>query len=52
MLDRLMFANGVALGPGDEYVLVNETLAARITRYWVRGPKAGQSDTRGGRSPQ
>ena len=44
MLDRLMFANGVALGPGDEYVLVNETLAARITRYWLRGPKAGQSD--------
>jgi sugar lactone lactonase YvrE len=45
MLDRLMFANGVALGPGDEYVLVNETLAARIARYWLRGPKAGQSDT-------
>jgi strictosidine synthase-like protein len=43
-LDRLMFANGVALGPGDEYVLVNETLAARISRYWLRGPKAGQSD--------
>jgi sugar lactone lactonase YvrE len=45
VLDRLMFANGVALGPGDEYVLVNETLAARITRYWLRGSKAGQSDT-------
>jgi sugar lactone lactonase YvrE len=45
VLDRLMFANGVALGPGDEYVLVNETLAARIARYWLRGPKAGQSDT-------
>jgi hypothetical protein len=44
VLDYLMFANGVALGPGDEYVLVNETLAARITRYWLRGPKAGQSD--------
>jgi sugar lactone lactonase YvrE len=44
VLDRLMFANGVALGPGDEYVLVNETLAARITRYWLKGPKAGQSD--------
>jgi len=44
VLDHLMFANGVALGPGDEYVLVNETLAARITRYWLRGPKAGQSD--------
>jgi sugar lactone lactonase YvrE len=45
VLDRLMFANGVALGPGDEYVLVNETLAARIARYWLKGPKAGQSDT-------
>jgi sugar lactone lactonase YvrE len=45
VLDHLMFANGVALGPGDEFVLVNETLAARITRYWLRGPKAGQSDT-------
>ena len=44
VLDRLMFANGVALGPGDGFVLVNETLAARITRYWLRGPKAGQSD--------
>jgi sugar lactone lactonase YvrE len=44
VLDHLMFANGVALGPGDEYVLVNETLAARITRYWLRGPKAGRSD--------
>jgi hypothetical protein len=44
VLDRLMFANGVALGPGDEYVLVNETLAARITRCWLCGRKAGQSD--------
>jgi hypothetical protein len=44
VLDRLMFANGVALGPGDEYVLVNETLAARIARYWLSGPKAGHSD--------
>jgi hypothetical protein len=43
VLDHLMFANGVALGP--EYVLVNETLAARITRYWLRGPKGGQTDT-------
>ena len=44
VLDRLMFANGVALGPGDAFVLVNETLAARVTRYWLKGPKAGQSD--------
>uniref|UniRef100_Q01Y82 Gluconolactonase n=1 Tax=Solibacter usitatus (strain Ellin6076) TaxID=234267 RepID=Q01Y82_SOLUE len=51
VLDRLMFANGVALGPGDQYVLVNETLAARITRYWLAGAKAGQSDVFAGALP-
>jgi sugar lactone lactonase YvrE len=45
VLDRLMFSNGVALGPGDEFVLVSETLAARITRHWLHGPKAGQTDS-------
>jgi len=43
-LTDLFFANGVALGPGDEYVLVNETHAGRITRLWLEGDKAGQSD--------
>ncbi|MEQ1754488.1 MAG: SMP-30/gluconolactonase/LRE family protein [Micropepsaceae bacterium] len=41
----LAFANGVALGPDEEYVLVNETAASRITRYWLKGSKAGQKDT-------
>lgn len=44
VLDRLMFANGVALGPGDEFVLVAETVAARIVRHWLLGPRAGQTD--------
>jgi sugar lactone lactonase YvrE len=43
-LSGLAFANGVALGPDEEYVLVNETAAHRITRYWLKGPKAGQTD--------
>ena len=43
-LDGLMFANGVALGPDDEYVLVTETLAARIVRLWLDGPRAGESE--------
>ena len=43
-LDGLMFANGVALGPDDDYVLVNETAAARITRLWLKGPRAGQDE--------
>lgn len=43
-LDGLMFANGVALGPDDEYVLVNETWLRRIKRLWIKGPRAGESD--------
>lgn len=43
-LSGLAFANGVALGPDEEYVLVNETTAHRITRYWLKGTKAGQKD--------
>jgi len=45
VLDHLMFANGVTLGPNDEFVLVAETLGARITRYWLRGPNAGHTDS-------
>ena len=43
-LDGLFFANGVALGPGDNYVLVNETGAGRIHRLWLEGERAGRSD--------
>jgi len=44
VLDNLLFANGVALGPDEAFVLVNETLAARIVRYWLKGPKAGTDE--------
>ena len=43
-LDALRSANGVALGPDDACVLVNETVAARITRLWLAGPQAGTRD--------
>ena len=43
-LEGLNFANGVALGPDEEFVLVNETGAARITRLWLKGTKQGQRD--------
>jgi len=43
-MSGLAFANGVALGPDEEYVLVNETAAHRISRYWLKGPKTGQTD--------
>lgn len=44
LLDGLQFANGVAVGPDERYVLVNETGAYRITRYWLKGEKQGQSE--------
>lgn len=43
-LDSLDFANGVAVGPGGAWLLVNETLSSRIHRYWLTGPRAGESE--------
>ena len=43
-IDKLGFANGVALGPNDEYVLINETLMAKTHRLWLKGPLAGTRD--------
>ena len=46
LLRDLYFANGVALSPdtGQSFVLINETGAYRVRRYWLVGPKKGQSD--------
>ncbi|MEX2474669.1 SMP-30/gluconolactonase/LRE family protein [Marinobacter sp.] len=44
LLRNLHFANGVAVAPGGNYVLVNETWKYRILKYWINGPKAGQAE--------
>jgi len=44
LLEQLQFANGVALGPDENYLLVNETGAYRISRYWLKGERAGNHD--------
>ncbi|MFK8052200.1 MAG: SMP-30/gluconolactonase/LRE family protein [Woeseiaceae bacterium] len=44
VLHDLFFANGVAIAADDSYVLVNETAAGRIRRFWRSGPKAGTAD--------
>ena len=44
LMNGLLFANGVAVGPDDAYVLVNETAAYRVMRYWLKGDKAGTSE--------
>lgn len=38
----LYFANGVAVSPELDFVLVNETYRYRISRLWLTGPRAGQ----------
>lgn len=45
LLNGLEFANGVALGPNEDYVLVTETGAYRISQLWLKGDKAGRQDT-------
>ena len=43
-LESLYFANGVAIAPNDEFVLINETGDSSIRRYWLKGAKKGTSD--------
>lgn len=42
LIDKLFFANGVALGPEDDYLLIAESTKYRILRYWLKGEKRGQ----------
>lgn len=44
LLSGLQFANGVALAGDGASVLVTETGAYRITRYWLEGPRKGTSE--------
>lgn len=44
LLDGLYFANGVAVSPQNDFVLVNETYRYRVTRYWLDGSKAGTAE--------
>jgi sugar lactone lactonase YvrE len=40
----LYFANGVALTPEEDSVLVVESFRYRITRIWIEGPRAGERE--------
>ena len=44
LLDGLQFANGVAVCPDDECVLVTQTGSYNVVRYWLKGEKAGTHD--------
>lgn len=44
VLGGLAFANGVALSKDRSFLLVAETSACRILRYWLKGPNVGNHD--------
>lgn len=44
LLDQLYFANGVALSPNEDFVLVAETMSSTVRRVYLKGEKALQSD--------
>jgi sugar lactone lactonase YvrE len=44
VLPALGFANGLVLAPDGASLLVAETTDYRISRYWLRGPRAGRTE--------
>lgn len=44
LLDKLWFANGVAISPNEDFVVVAESFASRLMRVWLTGPRAGSSE--------
>lgn len=44
LLDDLYFANGVALSRFGEFLVVNETYRYRIQKYYLSGPRKGETE--------
>lgn len=44
VLDGLYFANGIAVDPDQQFVLVNETSRYRVRKLWIAGEKKGQNE--------
>jgi sugar lactone lactonase YvrE len=44
VLDKLYFANGVAMSPDQSFVLVSETGKYRVLRVWLAGEKQGTTE--------
>ncbi|MET9395755.1 SMP-30/gluconolactonase/LRE family protein [Streptomyces sp. NPDC006624] len=44
VLDGLRFANGIAVGADESFLVVAETGARRLVRHWLTGPRAGRTE--------
>ncbi len=45
LVPHLSFPNGVAMCPDDACLLFNETGTYSVKKHWLKGPKAGQTET-------
>jgi sugar lactone lactonase YvrE len=39
-----VYANGIALSPDEDFLLIAETGRARVHRHWLTGPEAGRTE--------
>lgn len=44
LLDKLYFANGIAISPEQDFVLINETNRYQTKKYWLKGSKKGTAE--------
>ncbi|KAH8311231.1 hypothetical protein KR044_005060 [Drosophila immigrans] len=44
LLDELFFANGIVISPNEDFLVVAETGGQRLTKFHLKGAKAGQSE--------
>ncbi|SET28747.1 Sugar lactone lactonase YvrE [Stigmatella erecta] len=51
VLEDLFFANGVTLTEDESALIFAETDGYRLSRYWLKGPKRGQTDILAGNLP-
>jgi len=45
MMEGLAFANGIALSPREDFLVVCESWKYRCVRYWLEGERKGTSET-------
>lgn len=45
LLDNLWFANGVALSPNEDFVVVSDLGRSKMVKFWLKTEKAGESET-------
>lgn len=45
LADNLNFANGLALSPNEDFIVVAETSAGRVSKYNLKGANAGKLET-------